>query len=90
MTELAARVLQALNGRSIKELAAQWGIPRWVIDELIHGRLRMPGATYLLAIANGLGTTVEELISEAAPPKENGRRPAPGGKRRGIATASTS
>ena len=86
MSTLAAEVEAALEGKSIKELAAAWGIPRWVIDELIHGRLKMPGAIYLVAIARGLGKTVEELAEQ----EERGSRPANGGRRRGRSTASVS
>lgn len=62
MTKLAEEIEQALDGRRISEVAEEWDVPRWVLDDLRHNRLKTPGAPYLIAIARGLGKTVEELM----------------------------
>ena len=64
MTELAAAIEQARQGKTIAELAREWGVPRWVLDDVRHNRIKMPGAVYLIAIAKGLGKTVEQVAQE--------------------------
>ena len=87
VTPIQRAIDEALKGRTIAQLAREWEMPRWVLDDLRHGRLKMPKAVYLLRMARETGISVEDLIT---PPKENGRR-APGGRRgSGKATASIS
>ena len=71
MTQLAVEVEGALKGKTIAEVARAWDVPRWVLDDLRHNRIKMPGAVYLVPIAKGLEKTVDQLVKlahqEAAP-----------------------
>lgn len=67
MSPLAEEIEGALKGRTIAALAQEWGIPRWVLDDARHNRLKMPGGPYLVAIARGMGMSVEELLEKIAP-----------------------
>src|SRR3990167_8854183 len=65
VSALAVAIDKAMGGRTIKQAAGDWGIPRWVLDDLRHGRIRMPGGDYLVRIAAALGMRVEEVIELA-------------------------
>jgi len=68
MTWLQIEIERVLQGRSIIELAREWDVPRWVIDDIRHERIKMPGARYLAKIAIGLGMTTDELLAAYASP----------------------
>lgn len=63
-----ARLLHSvLDGRSVVTLATAWGVPRWVIDDGLSGKVTAPSAKYLPAVARGLRMTVGELLEKIAP-----------------------
>jgi hypothetical protein len=51
----------------IERVARSWGVPRWVIDDALRGKVKAPSSRYLRAVAAGLGMTVGELMDEITP-----------------------
>jgi len=77
-------------GLNQAQAAEAWGLSsRSLLSEIEVGEIKNPRADTLIKIASGLGVTLDELLGQTNA-KENGQRPAPGGKRRGTAIASTS
>lgn len=63
-----ARLLcERVDGHAVVDVAKEWGIPRWVLDDGISGKVNAPSAKYLPAVARGLGMTVEELLAKLSP-----------------------
>ena len=82
MTPLNVLLKPALKNRLISHVAEEWGVPRWVIDDVRQGKTKIPGGRYLSAFARGLGfATVDALLEEIG---ANGPAPA---KRKARATA---
>jgi len=79
MSALAQRVHEAVGDRKVKDVAQEWGVPSWVMYDLLNGSTKyMPRPQYLPAIAHGLGITVDELLArvskEGAGRSGNGQR----------------
>lgn len=53
---------EAVEGRTVVDVAKDWGVPRWVIDDGLRGQVNAPSVKYLPAVAAGLDMTVEELM----------------------------
>ena len=67
MTALNVLLKPVLEGRRVSDVANEWGLPRWVLDDVRQGKTKIPGGRYLQAIAAGLDRTVDDLLDEIAP-----------------------
>lgn len=61
---------EAIGGRSVLEVAREWGVPQWVLYDGLREHVRSPSAKYLQAIARGVGLTVGELLDKLQVPSE--------------------
>ena len=69
MTPLNTVLATAIGERRVTDVAREWGVPRWVLYDILQGKTRIPGGRYLVPIAAGLGVSVDELLTQAAPAK---------------------
>jgi hypothetical protein len=69
MKPYARLMAEATEGRVVKEVADEWGVPRHVIDEALADNVRAPSAKYLPRVAQGMGFTIDELLAKLAPPE---------------------
>ena len=60
---------EAIGARRVSDVARDWGVPRWVIDDWRGGKTKMPGSRYLPRVAAGLGITVDTLLARAQEPQ---------------------
>ena len=73
MTSVSAyhRLLdEAIGGRSVLEVAREWGVPQWVLYDGLREQVKSPSGKYLQAIARGVGLTVGELLDKLQVPSE--------------------
>lgn len=66
---------RAIGDRTVTQAAQDWGIPRWVLYDVLRGATRCPQGRYIPGIAKGMNRTVEEVIElfndgERSPAKE--------------------
>ena len=78
-------------GRSVSEVAREWGVPNWVIFDGLSESAKVPSMKYAPRIARGMGMTIGELFEKVAPPEEGDATsvPRPNGRKRGMPIAST-
>lgn len=68
MVKPYARLLSDLiDGQAVVDVARAWGVPRWVLDDGLSGKVKAPSTKYLPAVARGMGMTVAELLDKLSP-----------------------
>lgn len=63
LTPLARLIHEAIGDGSIQSAAEQCGVPRWIIDDALRGRV--PRDRHLEALASGLGISYADLALAA-------------------------
>lgn len=66
-----ARVLSNYIGNDgvVEDVARQWDVPRWIIDDGLRGKTDAPSARYLSKVASGLNMTVDAFLKAIEEPR---------------------
>jgi hypothetical protein len=65
MSKLAKALHEAVGENSVYKTSVEWGLPPWILRDVMSGKIDCPSPKYLRTVAKGLGWTVEEVIDAA-------------------------